>query len=164
MIIKYILHKYCHSCMVTKSFPQVGVKRDTRITTHICISGHWPYKMKLLKNPMKRLLYKILRNLPCRIPWHCLTSGTNQLIMKSFKPIIKVKYDLWHNGASSIASGYYRHIISTFGLLFTNDAWYDNWRCKHPMPSISSKFSGLVKKFRTDAKSPPNSGSNICWN
>ena len=59
MNIKFILQLFWHRCIGTESSPQVGVNCNTSITPQLWISGHWYYKMNLLKNSMNLLAYKI---------------------------------------------------------------------------------------------------------
>ena len=84
--------------------------------------------------------------------------------MKSLKPIRKLKDNCWYSDVSSLALGYYKCRIAAVNGLFTNAAWSENWCCKQQVPCSPSHFSGLVKFFRTDAKSSQNSGANIFLN
>ena len=54
--------KLWHRCMGTQSGPRVGVKCNTVITPQICISIHWSKNMKLLKNSINQLAYKISKS------------------------------------------------------------------------------------------------------
>ena len=81
--------------------------------------------------------------------------------MEALKPVKNVKDNCRNGDASSISSGYCRHRIDAVNGLFTDDAWYENWSCKPPVPSSPSHFSVLVKFVSTGAKLPPNTGYNI---
>ena len=59
-----------------------------------------------------------------------------QRVIKSLKPIRKVKYNCRHSGESSLYSGSYMCRIAAFYWILTNAAWYYNWRCKLPVPYI----------------------------
>ena len=87
-----------------------------------------------------------------------------QHVIKSLKPVRKVKENLRHSDASYLDSGSCRCITASVNGMFTDASLSDNWLFKPPVTSIPYQFSGLVKIFRTDSEFPPNPQDNMCWN
>ena len=140
----FILHRLYHHFMGKKNPPRVGYKHNNRITSHMCISGNWYDKIKVLKNPMNQLAYKI----PKSALLYTLASSNwqYQCLIKAPKPVINVKDNYRHSDASYFDSDSCRLRIAAVYWLFDDVSWSDNWRLRPPVPSSHSNFSGLVEK------------------